>query len=192
MMNLPIRDLMVAAIVAVAGLIAADVDPAAAQTPSLIMMATSFDDGGILPAKFAEPIALSPELRWMHVPAGTRSFVLLVHDPESALNNGTADITHWLLWNIPGSASGLIEGMPPSPQLADGTRQVSIQSNGYMAPAAPPGAYHHYTFELYALDTMLDVPAAAPSAATETRGAVLRAMEGHILGRATLVARFHQ
>jgi phosphatidylethanolamine-binding protein (PEBP) family uncharacterized protein len=72
-------------------------------------------------------------------------------------------------------------------------RQVSLRSNGFMGPAAPAtGPYHHYTFELFALDTKIDVPAAMPSEAANTRTAVFRAMDGHILGKAILVARYHQ
>jgi phosphatidylethanolamine-binding protein (PEBP) family uncharacterized protein len=62
-----------------------------------------------------------------------------------------------------------------------------------MGPAAPAnGPYHHYTFELYALDTKIDVPAAMPAEAANTRTAVFKAMDGHILGKAVLIARYHQ
>ena len=76
--------------------------------------------------------------------------------------------------------------------LPDGSRQVSLRANGYMGMGAPAGPYHHYTFELYALDTKLDVPQGASAQAADTRKAVMNAMEGHILGKAILVARFHQ
>jgi phosphatidylethanolamine-binding protein (PEBP) family uncharacterized protein len=61
-----------------------------------------------------------------------------------------------------------------------------------MGMGAGPGPYHHYTFELYALDTKLDVPQGTSQQAADTRKAVMAAMEGHILGKAVLVARFHQ
>ena len=54
------------------------------------------------------------------------------------------------------------------------------------------GPYHHYTFELYALDTKLDVPQGTPQQAADTRNAVVSAMDGHVLGKAILVGRFHQ
>ena len=71
-------------------------------------------------------------------------------------------------------------------------RQVSLRSNGYMGPGAPPGPYHHYTFELYALDTKLDVPQGTPQEANQTRNAVINAMDGHVLGKAVLVGLFHR
>ena len=140
----------------------------------------------------AGPAAVSPALQWSQVPAGTQSFVLLMHDPEPVLNKGSKmDITHWLVWNIPGTSTGLPEGMPAG-ELPDGTRQISLRSNGYMGPGAPPGPYHHYTFELYALDIKLDVPGGTPLQAAQTRAAVVDAMDGHVLGKAVLVARFHR
>ena len=77
--------------------------------------------------------------------------------------------------------------------LPDGSRQVSLRSNGYMGPGAPPGPYHHYTFELYALDTKIDVPMpATPQETAATRNKVIDAMDGHVLGKAVLVGRFHR
>ena len=164
-------------------------------TPPLILTSPAWEDGGVIADKYTQasgPTAPSPELKWSQVPAGTQSFVLLMHDPEPVLNRGSKmDITHWLVWNIPGTSTGLPEGVP-SGELPDGTRQVSLRSNGYMGPGAPPGPYHHYTFELYALDTKLDVPQGTPQEAAATRTAVVNAMDGHVLGKAVLVARFHR
>jgi len=162
------------------------------QTPPLLMTTTAFEDGGVIPAKFVGQMGVSPELKWSQVPMGTQSFVLLFHDPEPVLNKGLMDVTHWLVWNIPATATGLNEGVAQGAELPDGTRQVSLRANGYMGPGAPPGPYHHYTFELYALDTKLTVPQATPQQAAATRTAVMQAMEGHILGKAIIVGRFHQ
>ena len=162
------------------------------QTPPLLMTTTAFEDGGVIPAKFVGQMGVSPELKWSQVPMGTESFVLLFHDPEPVLNKGLMDVTHWLVWNIPATATGLNEGVAQGAELPDGTRQVSLRANGYMGPGAPPGPYHHYTFELYALDTKLTVPQATPQQAAATRTAVMQAMEGHILGKAIIVGRFHQ
>jgi Raf kinase inhibitor-like YbhB/YbcL family protein len=164
-------------------------------TPPLIMTTTAWQDGGVIPDKYtmaAGAAAVSPELKWSQVPAGTQSFVLLMHDPEPVLNKGSKmDITHWLIWNIPGTSTGLPEGVPQG-ELPDGSRQVSLRSNAYMGPGAPAGPDHHYTFELYALDTKLDVPQGTPQDAAATRTAVVNAMDGHVLGKAVLIARFHR
>jgi Raf kinase inhibitor-like YbhB/YbcL family protein len=164
------------------------------QVPPLIMTTTAFQDGGVIPDKYtqASQMPVSPELAWSQVPPGTQSFVLLLHDPEPVLNKSAKmDVTHWLIWNIPATSTGLKEGVP-SGELPDGSRQVSLRSNGFMGPGAGPGPYHHYTFELYALDTKLEVPQGTPQQAADTRTAVMNAMDGHVLGKAVLVGRFHR
>jgi Raf kinase inhibitor-like YbhB/YbcL family protein len=165
------------------------------QTPPLLMTTTAFEDGGVIPDKYTQAggaTAPSPELKWSQVPMGTQTFVLLLHDPEPVLNKSSKmDVTHWLIWNIPGTATGLKEGVAQG-ELPDGSRQVSLRANGYMGPGAPAGPYHHYTFELYALDTKLDVAQGTPQEAANTRVAVVNAMEGHVLGKAVLVGRFHR
>src|SRR5229473_3814002 len=164
------------------------------QVPPLIMTSTAWQDGGVIPDKYTQavPAAVSPALQWSQVPPGTQSFVLLLHDPEPVLNKGSKmDITHWLIWNIPGTSTGLPEGVAQG-ELPDGSRQVSLRGNAYMGPGAPAGPYHHYTFELFALDTRLDVPQGTQQQAADTRMAVVNAMDGHVLGKAILVARFHQ
>jgi Raf kinase inhibitor-like YbhB/YbcL family protein len=162
------------------------------QVPPLLMTTTAFEDGGVIPAKYVGQMGVSPELKWSQVPMGTQSFVLLMDDPEPVLQRGVMGVTHWLLWNIPATSTGLPEGMMAGPELADGTRQLSLRGNAYMGPGAPAGPYHHYTFHLFALDTKLDVPLpATPQGAGDTRKAVFAAMEGHVLGKAIIVGRFH-
>ena len=164
-------------------------------TPPLLMTSSAWEDGGVIPDKYTQAAgatAPSPELKWSQVPMGTQSFVLLLHDPEPVLNKSSKmDVTHWLIWNIPGTATGLAEGVAQG-ELPDGSRQVSLRANGYMGPGAPAGPYHHYTFELYALDTKLDVAQGTPQEAANTRVGVVNAMEGHVLGKAVLVGRFHR
>lgn len=165
------------------------------QTPPLLMTSPAWTDGGVIPDRFtgvAGAAVVSPELNWSQVPPGTQSFVLLLHDPEPIVEKSAKmDITHWLIWNIPATSTGLKEGVPAG-ELPDGSRQVSLRANAYMGPGAPPGPYHHYTFELYALDTKLDIPMGLPANAVATRRAVFDAMDGHVIGKAELVARFHR
>jgi Raf kinase inhibitor-like YbhB/YbcL family protein len=166
------------------------------QSPPLLMTTAAFEDGGVVPDKYTQKagaMAVSPELKWLQVPMGTQSFVLLMHDPEPVLQKSSkTDILHWLVWNIPAPSTGLPEGVQQG-ELPDGTRQVSLRGGGYMGPGAPAGPYHHYTFELYALDTKLDIPQPAQGTnAGEVRTKVIDAMDGHVLGKAVLVGRFHQ
>jgi len=164
------------------------------QTPPLLMTSTAWEDGGVIPDKYtaaAGPTAPSPALAWSQVPMGTQSFALIMHDPEPAIpaKSSKMDVTHWLIWNIPGTSTGLPEGVANG-DLPDGTKQQSLRGQGYMGPGAPPGPYHHYTFTLYALDTKLEITPAQN--AGETRTALINAMDGHVLGKAVLVARFHR
>ena len=160
--------------------------------PGLTLTTTAFSDGGEIPAKYtqSDPNAVSPKLQWTNVPPNTVSFTLILHDPDAALQRKTDDVLHWMIFNIPGSARELPEGVPnASAQLQDGTVQAkNLRGNvGYMGPGAPAvGPHHHYTFELFALDTKLDL---GPDA---TRADVLNALQGHILGKGVLVGRFHR
>jgi phosphatidylethanolamine-binding protein (PEBP) family uncharacterized protein len=96
------------------------------------------------------------------------------------------------VWNIPGAATGLAENVPKLAQLPDGTRQISATAPGYRGPgAAAAGAPHHYVFELYALDVVLDVPAVGQTPPL-TRAAVLAAMAGHVRGKAAYVGLFRR
>ena len=89
------------------------------------------------------------------------SFALIFHDTDAAPGKGAMDVTHWILWNIPASATQLPAGVQPDAS-PDGIEQgKNIRGvNGYQPPCPPVGARpHHYIFELYALDTKLDLPA---------------------------------
>jgi Raf kinase inhibitor-like YbhB/YbcL family protein len=159
--------------------------------PGLTLSTTSFEDGGIIPTKYtsADPKAVSPNLKITNVPAGTQTFVLLFHDPDVALQRKIGDVTHGLWFNIPGTTAEFAEGDLTAPKVPEGTVQAKNMRGqpGYMGPGAgAAGPYHHYTFELFALDTKLDLPADA------TRDQVMAAMDGHIVGKAVLVGRFHR
>lgn len=168
---------------------------AQARTPLrvLTLTTTAFADGGVMPARHAQTGRdVSPALAWSGAPDSTRSFVLLVHDADAAQGDGTDDTLHWLVWNIPGTATALPEGVPSGAQLADGTRQISVSGPYYRGPAAPSsGPAHHYVFELYALDTTLNVQPTAMSPAA-TREAVMRAMAGHVRAKGVLVGLYRR
>src|ERR1700749_4495475 len=173
------------------GLGSAQAQPAPAAAPPTPMTLTSsaFADGAVIPDKYtqASTMPVSPALSWENVPAGTMSFALIMHDPDTAPNKGSADVLHWMAFNIPATARSLPENVPTTASLADGTVQPNNLRGtpGFMGPGAR-GVYHHYTLELYALDTKLNLTAAA------TRPEVLAAMDGHIIGKAAYVGRFHR
>jgi Raf kinase inhibitor-like YbhB/YbcL family protein len=168
-----------------------------AQRPTpMILTITGWADGTIIPPRHTQAgEQVSPELKWTNVPAGTQSFVVNMLDPDVSVQRGTETQPHWIVWNIPASATGLPEGMKPGAEQPDGIRQISASGPQYRGPgAAANGPLHHYTFEVYALDTKIDVAASTNAtpiqAALETRAAVMKAMQGHVIGKAVYVGLF--
>jgi Raf kinase inhibitor-like YbhB/YbcL family protein len=157
------------------------------------LMSNSFIDGGAIPLKYTQAgEQASPQLAWANAPMGTQSYVLHMHDMEGARNKTTEDQLHWLVWNIPAETRALPEGVPMG-DLKDGSHQTSATGNGvYRGPGAPAnGPYHHYVFELFALDTKIDVPA-NPADPFDTRAKVLAAIQGHVLGKAVYLGFFRR
>ncbi len=161
---------------------------AAPPPPPLTMTIPALKDGTELPVKFScsnAPSGVSPQIQWTNTPAGTQSFAILLHDPEPHPQKGIYDITHWFIYNIPADAKDLAENLPNG-DLPNGAKQLKNIRGfmGYFGPCAPPALYHHYTFELYALDTKLNLGADA------TRADAMKAIDGHILGTGVFVQLF--
>ena len=81
-------------------------------------------------------MVVSPKLDWMNAPANTQTFVLLMHDPDVARNRTTDDQTHWIIWNIPGTAKGLPENVPAQPVMPDGAIQGKNVAGNIQSPSA--------------------------------------------------------
>jgi hypothetical protein len=170
----------------------------AQQAPPMVLSTTAWADGTLIPAKYTQAgDQTSPEFTWTNAPAGTRSFVFNMLDPDVAVQRTPEPQPHWIVWNIPATATGMPEGVKPGAQLPDGSRQISASGPQYRGPgAAASGPLHHYTFEVYALDEVIDIApsvGATPIAsALETRANVMKAMQGHVLGKAVYVGLFHR
>jgi len=167
--------------------------PARAAMRVMTLTSSAFTDGSMIPARYAQTGRdVSPALSWSGAPDSTRSFVLLVHDADAAIGDGTDDLLHWMVWNIPGNATSLPEGVPQGAQAANGMRQISGSGPYYRGPAAPAtGPAHHYVFELYALDALVNV---APTGMSPplTRREVMAAMASHIRGKGVLVGLYRR
>ncbi len=155
---------------------------------SLQIASTAFADGGRIPARHTcDGKDISPPLTWTGIPAGTKSLVLIVDDPD-APDPAAPRMTwvHWILFNLPPDAFGLPEGVG-SGGLPEGTGEGinDWRRTGYGGPCPPVGR-HRYFFKLYALDTQLE-DLGAPS-----KDKVVAAMEGHILARAELVGTYQK
>jgi Raf kinase inhibitor-like YbhB/YbcL family protein len=110
------------------------------------------------------------------------SYAIIFHDLDVAIGGGTDDVLHWVTWNIPAAANGIPEGKLP---VGSVTGKNLTGQNAYMGPGAPPGPrYHHYVFELYALNAKLDLPDSA------SRTELLAAMKGKTVAKAAYVGRF--
>jgi Raf kinase inhibitor-like YbhB/YbcL family protein len=172
---------------------------AAAPRPALWVATTAWPDGGEIPMRNAvrgENKSPAFEFHWNVgtspgvAPEGLQTYAVVFHDVENSTNKTTADTLHWTAFNIPGTAKGLPEGLG-SGDLPDGTRNGPGlaprfgRPPAYFGPGAGPGPIHHYVFEFYALDTKLDLPA------NTTREDLLKAMEGHVIGKAAWFGRFH-
>ncbi len=130
---------------------------------------------------------ISPQLSWSNPPEGTKSFALIVDDPD-APDPQAPRMTwvHWVLYNLPPTASELPEGVR-SEALPQGTRQGQNdwKRKGYGGPCPPIGR-HRYFHKLYALDTVL------PDLGTPTKPELEKAMEGHVLDRVELVGTYEK
>jgi Raf kinase inhibitor-like YbhB/YbcL family protein len=143
----------------------------------------AFQEGETIPrAHTADGKNVSPRLAWGDAPEGTASFALVCEDPDAP--RGTW--THWVLFNLPADTRELPEGVPPEATLASGARQGKndFKKIGYGGPSPPPGKPHRYFFKLFALDTMLDLPAGA------TRDQLLAAMKGDVLAEGQLMGTY--
>jgi Raf kinase inhibitor-like YbhB/YbcL family protein len=127
----------------------------------MIITSSLFDDGGMIPRKFTcDGGDMNPELLVQNVPAEAQSLALILHDPDAPTPGGFA---HWAVWNIDPRTSLIKEESIPSGSV-EGTNDAGRV--GYFGPCPPPNTVpHHYHFQLYALDAVLDLPDAAPAAA---------------------------
>jgi Raf kinase inhibitor-like YbhB/YbcL family protein len=167
---------------------------------NMTLITTAWPDGGMIPLRYTQAGAeLSPAIQWSAAPAGTASFVLIFHDADTVVNNSTDGILQWMVWNIPGTATGLAQGRPDGFELEDGTRQLSVSGSRYRGPgASATGPLHHYVMELYALDITLDIKV-NPQGAQEAnpnvqaiRASIMQAMAGHIRGKAAYLGLFRR
>lgn len=185
----PLATVLCASLLLGTGMMAQAQNAAAPRPTPMTLTSSSFTDGGVIPDKYTQASSspISPALAWENAPEGTQSFALIMHDPDVAPRKGVEDVLHWMAFNIPGTARSLKGGMSADATLPDGTIQAkSLRGTpGYMGPGnGAINPYHHYTWELYALDSKLSL---GPDA---TRAQVMQAMQGHTVGKAVLEGRF--
>ena len=167
--------------------LAFDRDETRSAGPALTVQ-SSFADNGPLDKKHSEYAdGVSMPLRWSAA-AGARSYMVVLEDPDA---RPVTPFVHWLAWNIPASVTSLPEGLQEQLRLTDpaGVLQgrTTRGSPGYYGPRPPVGdPPHHYHVQVFALDTLLDVPLGAD------RDQLLAAARGHVLAKGRLVGTYQQ
>ncbi len=147
----------------------------------------AFDKGEFIPEKYTgEGADISPPLTWARVPRGTKSFAIVIEDPDASM--GT--LTHWLIYDIPAQMKGLEEAVPAEAELEDTVMKQGNNSfgfNGYGGPLPPPeDEPHRYFFRLYALNANLDLEPGL------TKEELLKELEGHVIEQAELVGLYQR
>ncbi len=140
---------------------------------------TAFKEGDLIPYQYTcDGDDISPALAWNNPPANTKSYVLIMDDPDAPM--GTWD--HWLVFNIPANLNHFEENIRSLPNGAKGGKN-SWNRNNYGGPC-PPDRIHRYFFRFYALDTSLSLSEGA------TKKEILDAMQGHVLATAELMGKY--
>ncbi|MFQ5897437.1 MAG: YbhB/YbcL family Raf kinase inhibitor-like protein [Candidatus Methylomirabilia bacterium] len=149
------------------------------------LQSPAFSAGSEIPAKHTcDGPDRSPPLRWTDPPSGTNGFALIVDDPDAPVGTWV----HWVLYGLAATLRELPEGVPAKDAVPGiGVQGVNdFRRVGYGGPCPPRGPAHRYFFTLYALDIELALPSRNSKAET------LKAMEGHVLGKAELMGRYRR
>ena len=162
-----------------------DITPPKSSPPGFVLQSAAFENGRTIPkAHTCDGVDSAPPLTWTGVPARTKSLALICDDPDAV----GGPWVHWVVYGIPPTEGGIEAGTPNTQRLKGGPEQGinSFQRLGYGGPCPPQGKFHHYYFRLYALDTEVVLPPRAD------RRQLDRAMEGHIVGSATLIGVYQR
>ena len=160
---------------------------AAVPAAQFSLASKTFSDGATMPKSTEANIYgctgpnQAPELHWSGAPTGTKSFALVMHDPDAPVAGG---FWHWIVFNIPPSTINMGSGGTSHKGLVSGT--TSTGASGYVGPCPPPGKPHHYVFSLYALD----IATVRGVDASTTGSQALAAIKGHVLGTATITGLY--
>ena len=155
---------------------------------ALILTSPAFANNGAIPKQYTcEGADISPPLRWSGAPQGTKSFALIVDDPD-APDPRAPKITwvHWVVYNIPADANELAEGAAKKGLAAGAQQGLNDWKRADYGGPCPPIGRHRYFHKLYALDTVL------PDLGHATKAQLLDAMKGHVAGEVQLVGTYQK
>jgi len=149
------------------------------------LKSSAFQDNQDIPSKYTcDGADVSPPLIWNNPPNGAKAFALISDDPDAPVGTWV----HWVIYDLPGDAKELAEGVPTQESLPNGAKQGvnDFRKVGYGGPCPPRGPAHRYFFKLYALDRPINLKPRA------TKQQLLAAMKGHILGEAQLIGKYQR
>lgn len=156
----------------------------AATHATMKLVSPAFSHNEAIPMQYTcDGANMSPAFAWSDAPDGTQSFALIVDDPDAAAKVWT----HWILFNIPATVEYIVENQGAAgDEVAFMQGSTDFDSAQKWGGPCPPHGTHHYRFTLYALDTMLDLPAGI------TKEKLLSSMHGHILEQVTLIGTYQR
>jgi hypothetical protein len=153
---------------------------------SFTILTKAFQPSEMIPSKHTcDGADVSPDLRWSEPPAGTKSFAVICDDPDAPMGV----FNHWVLYGLSYGVSELPEGLAKNAEVGNPPCKQGINDFGrvgYGGPCPPRGTKHRYYFKLYALDTVLDLPAKASKSSLE------KAMKGHILAETNVMGTYQR
>lgn len=146
-------------------------------TPMTIT-SSAFKPNGAIPAEYTcDGAKISPPLAFADIPPQAKSLALIMDDPDAPKAGG---FVHWLIWNMPPTTKAIAANIPPTTAVFG---QNDAGKNSYASPC-PPSGTHQYIFTLYAVDTVLQLPAGS------TRAQLLQALRNHTLGKDQLTGTY--
>jgi Raf kinase inhibitor-like YbhB/YbcL family protein len=155
---------------------------ASIPSPAFTLRVDSLGAGSVLPDVYTcKGAGETPEVAWDGIPAGTKSLILILDDPDAP----NTTFTHWLVFNIPPVSAELARDQPNTKTLDDGAQQGRTSSGyrGYTAPCPPIGSTHRYIFRLFAVDMDINQP-------TADRESIDWALTGHTIAKTEFATTF--
>jgi Raf kinase inhibitor-like YbhB/YbcL family protein len=155
---------------------------------ALMLTSPVFASNGAIPKQFTcEGADISPPLRWSGAPQGTKSFALIIDDPDAPDPRAPKTTwVHWVVYNIPADVTGLAEGAAKSGLPAGAKQGLNDWKRADYGGPCPPIGRHRYFHKLYALDTVL------PDLDHATKARLLDAIKGHVAAEADLVGTYQK
>jgi Raf kinase inhibitor-like YbhB/YbcL family protein len=158
----------------------------ASSKATITVRSSAFQNNVMIPDKFSDYFAgVSPEISWSGVPSNAKSLVLMMEDPDANLK----PVTHWIMANIAPTATSLPENVMKGMEMVNGAMQgANITGKiGYYGPKPPPADKPHaYHFQVFALDTKLNLPSGF------NRQSLLDAMKNHVIAKGEVVGMYQR